>query len=83
VTQSPQEQTGRPVLRLVRGDATAEEIAALVAVLAARSAAAPPPGRQRSAWGDPALSVRRGIQPAPGAWRRSASAAGVRTRAAW
>ncbi|SQD96346.1 conserved hypothetical protein [Parafrankia sp. Ea1.12] len=34
----PDELPGRAHLRLVRGDATPEEIAALVAVLAARSA---------------------------------------------
>jgi Acyl-CoA carboxylase epsilon subunit len=83
VAQNAQEQTGRPHLRLVRGEASAEEIAALVAVLAARAAAAPPPRRRVSPWADPALAVRRGIEPGPDAWRRSGFTPGVRTRADW
>jgi len=46
---------GPPLLRVVRGDATPEEIAALVAVLLARSADAEAPGPARSvpnAWSD-------------------------------
>jgi hypothetical protein len=65
---------GEPVLRVVRGDATPEEIAALVAVLTARSGAgdAPPPGPARSAWTDRSRQLRRPLHPGPGAWRRSA-----------
>jgi hypothetical protein len=61
-----------PVLRVVRGDASAEEIAALVAVLLSRPAdveAAPEP--KRSAWSDRAGQLRRPIFPGPGAWHRS------------
>jgi hypothetical protein len=83
VAQHAQERTGRPHLRLVRGEASAEEIAALVAVLATRTAAAPPPRRPLSGWADPAAAVRRGIEPGPGAWRRSGFAPGIRTRADW
>ena len=63
--------TETPSLRVVRGQPTAEELAALVAVLSARSAAVPPAPRARPAWSDPArrLGVRR---PGPSAWRRSA-----------
>ena len=66
---------GEPVLRVIRGDATPEEIAALVAVLMARAAAfsareAPSPAR--SAWSDRSRLVRRPLFPGPGAWRRSA-----------
>ncbi|MCW2587152.1 MAG: acetyl-CoA carboxylase biotin carboxyl carrier protein subunit [Frankiales bacterium] len=65
--------TARPVLRLVRGTATPEELAAVVAVLAARSGgeveqeeAAP-----RSQWGAPQL--RRPLPPpGPGVWQASA-----------
>jgi hypothetical protein len=63
-----------PLLRVVRGDATPEEIAALVAVLLARSADAEAPGPARSAadfWSDRAGQLRRPLFPAPGAWRRS------------
>ena len=65
---------GEPLLRVVRGDANPEEIAALVAVLlAARSAVddvAPEP--TRSAWSDRSALLRRPLHPGPGAWRRSA-----------
>jgi hypothetical protein len=66
-----------PVLRVVRGDATAEEIAALVAVLAARSAAAAAQaaaaarGRRVSRWGDRPAMLRRPLSHGPGAWRAS------------
>ncbi|RJL33562.1 acyl-CoA carboxylase subunit epsilon [Bailinhaonella thermotolerans] len=64
----------RPVLRVVRGDATPEEIAALVAVVTARAAAAAgtraTPGR-RGAWGHPRHALREPLQPGPGAWRAS------------
>jgi hypothetical protein len=66
---------GPPLLRVVRGDATPEEIAALVAVLLARSADAEAPGPTRSvpnAWSDRSRQLRRPLSPAPDAWRRSA-----------
>jgi hypothetical protein len=72
------EQPGSvPYLRVVRGDATAEEIAALVATLAAvaaaRSAAA---GKAQQApvatdWNAPARLLRAPLRPGAGAWRRS------------
>lgn len=63
-----------PVLRVVKGDPTDEETAALVAVVAARRATTVrPPGRsRRSAWGDPALATRPVMRIGPGGWRRSA-----------
>jgi hypothetical protein len=64
---------GEPVLRIVRGDATPEEVAALVAVLLSRpgalSATSAP---ARSAWADRSRQLRRPLRPGPGAWRRSA-----------
>jgi hypothetical protein len=68
---------GEPALRVVRGDATPEEIAALVAVLMARSGpaagAARRPGRPtRGAWSDRSRQLRRPLHPGPGTWRRSA-----------
>ena len=65
----------RPVLRVVSGDATPEEIAALVAVLLARSADAETPGQARSvsgSWADRSGQIRRPLSPGPGAWRRTA-----------
>ena len=64
----------RPFLQVVRGDATPEEIAALVAVLTARAAAAGaagPPARRPSEWARRARLVRRPVAPGPGAWRAS------------
>jgi Acyl-CoA carboxylase epsilon subunit len=66
----------RPVLRVIRGDATDEEIAALLTVIAARvgsaTAADAGPDRPISAWGDRAAALRRAQHPGPGAWRASA-----------
>lgn len=70
-------EAGRPGLRVIRGDATPEEIAAVIAVLLARSdavaaadaaAAVPRP----SAWADRGRQLRRPVFPGPDAWRRSA-----------
>ena len=69
---------GAPYLSVVRGDASAEEIAALVATLtavaaarsaAAASAAAPP---VRPDWNSRARLLRSPVHPAAGGWRRSA-----------
>ncbi|MGH3355270.1 MAG: acyl-CoA carboxylase subunit epsilon [Nocardioidaceae bacterium] len=64
----------QPVLRDVRGDPTDDEVAALIAVLAARARAAttdrPPP--RRSEWASHERRMRRPLTPAPGAWRASA-----------
>ncbi|WP_157250560.1 acyl-CoA carboxylase subunit epsilon [Nonomuraea typhae] len=63
----------REHLRVVRGDATPEELAALVAVLAARQAApAPEPRRQRESWRNPARGMRTRLAPGKSAWRMSA-----------
>jgi hypothetical protein len=64
-----------PVLRVIRGDATPDEIAAVVAVLLSRpgGAGAPPPARPApSAWADRSRLLRRPVHPGPDAWRRSA-----------
>ncbi len=61
-----------PVLRVVRGDASAEELAALVAVLAARSGGvAVPEPEPVSLWRDKAAPVRAPLMPGPGSWRAS------------
>ncbi len=63
-----------PVLRVIRGDATPGEIAAVVAALLSRPGpldslpARPVP----SAWADRSRLPRRPVHPGPGAWRRSA-----------
>ena len=62
----------RPVLRVIRGNPTQEEIAALVAVLLslpAEEEATPAP--RRSAWSDRSRLLRHPLFPGHGTWRRS------------
>ena len=60
-----------PVLRVVKGDATPEEVAALVAVIASLSGTAPAEPNPRSTWAHPARAMRPVLRPGPGAWRAS------------
>jgi hypothetical protein len=66
------ERAEEPLLRVVRGEPTAEELAALLAVVTARAATSSAVDRPRSTWSDPARQVRRPVPPGAGAWRRSA-----------
>jgi Acyl-CoA carboxylase epsilon subunit len=66
------DSTAEVALRVVRGEPTAEELAALVAVLAARSTAAADgagtePAEPASGWTDRARYVRSG-RPGFGSW---------------
>jgi hypothetical protein len=64
----------QPLLRVVRGNPTAEELAALTAVIVSRAHALSAAGAQppaRSAWTDRSRLVRRSPCPGPGAWRSS------------
>jgi Acyl-CoA carboxylase epsilon subunit len=73
VVTDPDPADRRPVLRVVHGDATPEEIAAVVAVLLSRPApGAPPPRPAPPAWSDRSRLLRRPLFPGPDAWRRSA-----------
>ncbi|GAA4957371.1 hypothetical protein GCM10023224_49110 [Streptomonospora halophila] len=63
-----------PLLRVVRGDPTPEEAAALVAVLTARARAARaadggPAAPPRSRWREGSRLLGRPPAPGPGAWR--------------
>ena len=59
-----------PTLRVVRGDPSAAELAALVAVLGvAAGPAAPPPPRTLSEWARPKRAVRAAPHPGRGAWQ--------------
>jgi hypothetical protein len=66
-----------PLFSVVRGDPTAEELAALTAVLAARvqAAAAAREARRQAGpppWGAPSAAHRRPLPaPGPGAWQRA------------
>ena len=70
------DETARPPLRLVRGQATPEEVAALLAVLSAAAASQDPDPdsapRPESGWASRQHAVRRPLTPGPGAWRASA-----------
>ncbi|MCN9243866.1 acyl-CoA carboxylase subunit epsilon [Streptomyces sp. RY43-2] len=63
-------------IKVVRGNPTPEELAAALAVVRARAAAAAsvPPGAARTpdAWADPArIAGRRLPQPGPASWSRT------------
>ncbi len=63
------------VLKVVRGQPTAEELAALVAVIAGQAAAAsggPATARKASGWTDRSRYVHAPGTPSPGGWRASA-----------
>ena len=63
----------RPVLRIVRGDPSPEEVAALTAVLAAASGGSGEPEETgpASAWVERESLVRRPLTPGSNAWRMS------------
>ena len=65
-------ETPPPVLFSVEGDATPEEVAALVAVLQGMAAAAAPPAKPpRSEWASPHRAVRAFHASGTGGWRSS------------
>jgi Acyl-CoA carboxylase epsilon subunit len=72
-SDEPTPEERRAAFRVVRGEPTDEELAALTVVLAAAVAAPPadPPPRPRSAWNDPVARLRRPLAVGPGAWRTS------------
>jgi hypothetical protein len=72
VVEVPAEPASKPLLRVVKGDPTPEELAALVAVIAARNAAPAPKRKTRSEWSHPAHQMRGLHRRGPDAWRRSA-----------
>jgi hypothetical protein len=62
----------RPLLRVVRGNPSPEELAALIAVVSARgSATAEPEPAVPSRWASRAAGLRRPLSPGRGAWRAS------------
>jgi hypothetical protein len=82
--ETPAEAPAQPLLRVVRGEPSPEELAALVAVLAARGGAdeqAAEPAQ--SAWSRPRHGERGYLPVGPLAWRESGFEPGVRTRADW
>ncbi|WP_308259264.1 acyl-CoA carboxylase subunit epsilon [Pseudonocardia sp. H11422] len=69
---TPEER--RALFRVIRGEPTDAEVAALTVVLAAAAAASgeAPAGGPRSAWNDPVARLRVPLHPGPGAWAMSA-----------
>jgi len=62
----------KPYLRVVRGQASAEEIAAVVAVLATRESDVEPPAVQKvESWRNPARGMRKPVVPGRFGWRNS------------
>jgi hypothetical protein len=65
--------TERLPLRIVRGNPTPEELAAVAALMAVAGAdEAPAPRVRRGGWNDPAWQHRGELIPGPNAWRASA-----------
>ncbi len=58
-------------LFVVRGEASAEQVAALTVVLQALGAGAPSEGGASSEWSAPHRRTRGPLRPGPGAWRSS------------
>ncbi len=67
-----QDVAGAPVLTVVRGDASPEEVAALVAVVHAAASGAPADTPPASEWGSPRRAVRAPLMAASDGWRASA-----------
>ena len=73
-TDKPQETPGpqQPLLKVVRGDATPEEVAAIVAVLASlRGGEEAAPRRRPPHWSAHHRKVRGSLPHGPGGWRSS------------
>jgi hypothetical protein len=70
-TESPETESTQPVLRIVNPDASDEEVAAIVAVLASLGGGAAAPEKPRSQWASPARRTRTALPHGPGAWRAS------------
>ena len=68
----PSEPATQPLLRVVKGDPTEEELAALVAVVATLGAPAAAPTRRTPEWNHHRRMQRVVLRPGPGAWRSSA-----------
>jgi hypothetical protein len=71
-TGGSSEATPTPLLRVISPNATPEEIAALVTVLAALGGDEPAPERRTPPeWQSPSRTVRRTLPHGPGGWRSS------------
>jgi hypothetical protein len=66
-------EQARPLLHVVKGAPTDDEVAALTAVVAALASARPvaPAAGTTSRWADPASRLRLAPRPGPTGWRTS------------
>jgi acyl-CoA carboxylase epsilon subunit len=60
------------MLRIVRGEPSDEDVAALIAVFVGLADSAAEPPAPRSAWADPTHRLRIPLHPRPDAWRNVA-----------
>ncbi len=72
MTTPDDETTERPFLRIVRGDPTEEELAALVAVLASVGGSTEPDRTPAPGWSAHHRKVQVTLPHGPGGWRNSA-----------
>ena len=68
---SEQPEQGQPILKVVSPNATPEDIAALVAVLASLGGEPEPPPRRTPEWQAHHRKVRQALPHGPGGWRSS------------
>jgi hypothetical protein len=69
-----QQGADRPVLMVIRGDASAEEIAAVAGALnvaGRREGGGPPRPRRVGGWADRSAMLRKPLRPGPQAWQAS------------
>jgi hypothetical protein len=70
--EHPSPDDERPMLKIVKGDPTPEELAALVAVISSIGSGTPaPPERRTPEWSAHHRKVRATFAPGPGGWRSS------------
>jgi hypothetical protein len=65
------DEPATPFLRVVKGDATEEEVAALVAVIGSLGSDAAPARKPAPAWSAHHRKVRMTLPHGPGGWRSS------------
>ncbi len=68
---SEEPAVAQPLLRVVKGDPTPEELAALVAVLGAMGGGGSPAPRRTSTWSAPRRRHREPLRHGAGGWRAS------------
>jgi hypothetical protein len=64
-------ESGPPVLRVISGDPSEEELAAIIAAVSTRSRRAAPAAPHFSLWARKSRQVRPSQRPGFGAWRAS------------